>query len=188
MLLVLALFVAFGVRSLVPLPLLSDGHAIDLGTHTWLLTVGIPLYWLLATGQKLYEPAVIRGKVATVVGLLWTFGYLTGFLGLAIFIFQVKAYSRAIFFLFLVLAFAFVAVTRLSLAVIAKRTGRASADLRSVLIVGIGPEAVEVRTKLAAHRELGMRIVGHLPGPNPGPMAVNETVLLGALGDLKRIV
>ena len=33
MLLMLALFLAFGVRSLVPLPLLRDGLAIDLGTH-----------------------------------------------------------------------------------------------------------------------------------------------------------
>ena len=97
MLLVLALFFAVGIRSLVPLPLLSDGAAIDLGTHVWLLTVGIPVYWLLASGQKLYDPAAMRGKSSTVAALLWAFGYLTAFLGLAIFIFQVKAFSRAIF-------------------------------------------------------------------------------------------
>jgi hypothetical protein len=44
MLLVLALFLAYGVRSLAPIPMLQDGLAIDLPTHIWLLTVGIPAY------------------------------------------------------------------------------------------------------------------------------------------------
>jgi len=188
MLLVLALFFAVGVRSLVPLPLLSDGASIDLATHVWLLTVGIPAYWLLASGQKLYDPAAMRGRASTVAALLWAFGYLTGFLGLAIFVFQVKTFSRAIFFLFLVIGFLLVAGTRLTLVWLAKRTGRDSEDLRSVLIVGTGPEALDVRTKLAAHEELGMRVVGHLSGPNPAPMTIDEALLLGTLGDLKQIV
>ena len=31
-------------------------------------------------------------------------------------------------------------------------------------VVGTGPEAAEVRTKVALHEELGMRVVGHLDG------------------------
>jgi len=188
MLLVLALFLAFGVRSLVPLPLLTDGLSIDLGTHFWLLTVGIPVYWLLATGQKLYDPAAMRGRASTVAALLWAFGYLTAFLGLAIFIFQVKTFSRAIFFLFLAIGFVLVAATRLTLVWLSKRTGRDAEDLRKVLIVGTGPEAVEVRTKLDLHEELGMRVLGYLSGPNPAPIAIDETQLLGSLADLKQIV
>jgi exopolysaccharide biosynthesis polyprenyl glycosylphosphotransferase len=188
MLLVLALFAAFGVRSLIPLPLLADGIAIELGTHIWLLTVGVPVYWLLAGAQRLYDPAAMRARASTVAALLWTFGYLTGILGLAIFIFQVKTFSRAIFFLFLAFGFVLIATTRLTLGWLAKRTGRDSADMRNVLIVGTGPEAVEVRRKLKAHQELGMRVVGHLPGPNPAPLAIDESILLGSLHDLKRIV
>jgi len=188
MLLVLALLIAFGVRSLVSLPFLTDGLSIDLGTHIWLLTVGIPAYWLLAEWQKLYEPSAMRRKALTVAALLWAFGYLTGFLGLAIFIFQVKTFSRAIFFLFLVIGFLLLAATRVTLASLAKRTGSDSADMRNVLIVGTGPESFEVRTKLQAHDELGMRVVGHLPGPNPSPMAIDEALLLGTLSDLKQIV
>ena len=187
-LLVLALFLAFAVRSLVPLPLLTDGRTIDLGAHIWLLTVGIPVYWLLASGQRLYDPTAMRSKASTVVSLLWTFGYLATFLGLAIFIFQMKAFSRAIFFMFLGFGFVLLAVTRLTLAWRSKRTGRDAANLRSVLIVGTGPQAVEVRAKLRAHEELGMRVVGHLLGPNPAPMAIDETQMLGTLADLKRIV
>jgi exopolysaccharide biosynthesis polyprenyl glycosylphosphotransferase len=188
MLLVLALFIAFGVRSLVPLPFLTDGLTIDLGTHVWLLTVGIPVYWWLAWAQRLYDPAAMRGRASTVAALLWAFGYLTGILGLAIFIFQMKTFSRAIFFLFLFLGFVLLAATRVTLVWLSKRTGHSTDDLRNVLIVGTGPEAVEVRTKLKAHQELGMRVVGHLPGPNPAPMAIDEALLLGTLLDLKRIV
>jgi exopolysaccharide biosynthesis polyprenyl glycosylphosphotransferase len=188
MLLVLALFLAIAVRSLVPLPLLADGVAIDLATHVWLLTVGIPIYWLLASSQRLYDASAMRGRASTVAALLWTFGYLTAFLGLAIFIFQVKAFSRAIFFLFLVLGFCLLGVTRVTLVWLSKRTGRDTADLRKVLIVGTGPEAADVRAKLADHGELGMRVVGHLPGPYPAPMTIDEGLLLGSLKDLKQII
>jgi exopolysaccharide biosynthesis polyprenyl glycosylphosphotransferase len=188
MLLVLSLFLAFAARSLVPLPLLADGLAIDLGTHIWLLTVGIPVYLILAWGQRLYEPGAMRNKASTVAALLWAFGYLTAFLGLAIFIFQVKTFSRAIFFLFLAIGFLVLTATRLTLVWIDKRTGLDSADIRNVLIVGTGPEAAEVRAKVALHKELGMRVVGHLPGPNPAPMAIDETQLVGRLSDLKQIV
>jgi exopolysaccharide biosynthesis polyprenyl glycosylphosphotransferase len=188
MLLVLALFLAFAVRSLVPLPLLTDGLAIDLSTHFWLLSVGIPVYWILAWGQKLYDPSALRSKAATAAALLWSFGYLTGFLGLAIFVFQVKTFSRAVFFLFLAIGFVLLIATRLTLVWLSKRTGQNSADIRNVLVVGTGPEAADVRVKLEAHRELGMRVAGHLHGPNPAPMAIDESQLLGTLFDLKRIV
>ncbi len=188
MLLVLALFLAIGLRSLVPLPLLRDGLSINLGTHIWLLTVGIPVYWMLAWGHRLYDPSALRGRASTVTSLLWTFGYLTAVLGLAIFIFQVKTFSRAIFFLFLGIGFLSIAATRITLVWLSKRTGRDAADLRGVLIVGTGPEAADVRVKIRNHDELGMRVVGHLLGPNPAPMSIDETQVLGRLGDLKRIV
>src|SRR5262245_22720573 len=183
MLLVLALFLAFAVRSLIPLPWLSDGLGMDLNLHTWLLTVGVPVYWLLAYGHKLYDPTALRSKASTAAALLWVFGYLTAILGLAIFILQVKAFSRAIFFLFLLLGVILVTATRLAILWIAKHSGREAADVRKVVIVGTGPEALEMRAKLEAHTELGMRIVGHLPGPFPAPMSVEPEEVVGKLSD-----
>jgi exopolysaccharide biosynthesis polyprenyl glycosylphosphotransferase len=188
MLLVLALFLAFAVRSLIPLPWLSDGLGLDLPTHTWLLTVGVPVYWLLAYGHKLYDTTALRGKASTAAALVWVFGYLTAILGLAIFIFQVKSFSRAIFFLFLGLAFLLVVLSRIAILWLGKHTGRDAADVRKVLIVGTGPEALDIRTKLQAHDELGMRIVGHLPGPSPAPMTIEPELIIGRLEDLKQIV
>jgi exopolysaccharide biosynthesis polyprenyl glycosylphosphotransferase len=188
MLLVLALFIAYGIRSLAPLPLLENGIAISLNTHVWLLTVGIPVYWLLAYGQKLYDPAVMRGRAATAAALVWAFGYLTGFLGLAIFFFQAKTFSRAIFLLFLLTGFLLVVSVRIALVWLSRRTGRDAADIRNVVIVGTGPQAQEVRQKLLSHDELGMRIVGHLPGPHPAPMAIEPELVVGTLNDLKQII
>ena len=188
MLLVLALFLAFAARSLLPVPWLRDGIGVDLPTHTWLLTVGVPVFWLLAYGHKLYDPTALRGRASTAAALVWVFGYLTMILGLAIFVFQVKAYSRAIFFLFLALGLVLLIASRVTLAWLAKHTGRHAANLRSVLIVGTGAEALDVRTKVLSHLELGMKIVGHLPGPFPAPMAVEPEHVVGELGDLKRIV
>ncbi|HEX4823523.1 MAG TPA: sugar transferase [Candidatus Polarisedimenticolaceae bacterium] len=188
MLLVLALLLAFAVRSLIPFPWLRDGLGMDLPVHTWLLTLGIPIYWLLAYGHKLYDPTSLRGKASTTAALLWVFGYLTAILGLAIFIFQVKAYSRAIFFLFLGLGFLLVTATRIAILWFGKHTGRDAADIRNVVIVGTGPEALEMRAKLEAHNELGMRVVGHLPGPFPAPMSVEPEEVVGKLSDLKQIL
>jgi FlaA1/EpsC-like NDP-sugar epimerase len=188
MLLSLAFSSAFAVRALVPLPALRDGVGIDFNVHAWLLTIGIPLYWLLAWAHKLYDPAAIRGRSTMLLSMTKVFTYLTTILGLAIFLFQAKAFSRAVFFLFLAFGLVFVVVNRLALAAIAGRTRIDADDLRNVLVVGTGHEAVEVRTKLAVHRELAMRVVGHLTGPTPAPMAVDAGEILGSLSDLKRIV
>src|SRR5262249_37310098 len=69
-----------------------------------------------------------------------------------------------------------------------KHTGREAGDVRNVLIVGTGPEALEMRAKLEAHSELGMRVVGHLPGPFPAPMSVEPQEVVGRLEDLKQIL
>jgi exopolysaccharide biosynthesis polyprenyl glycosylphosphotransferase len=187
-LLSLAFSCAFAVRALVALPTLEDGSGIDFNDHIWMLSIGIPLYWLLAWGNKLYDFAAIRGRASTMLSLTWVFGYLTAILGLAVFLAQAKGFSRAVFFLFLAFGFVFILANRLALASLARRQGVASSELRNVLVVGTGPEAIEVRTKLAVHPELAMRVVGHLTGPAPAPMTVDPSEVLGSLHDLKRIV
>jgi exopolysaccharide biosynthesis polyprenyl glycosylphosphotransferase len=187
-LLSLAFSCAFTTRALVSLPSFGAGIGIDFNDHFWMLSIGIPLYWLLAWGNNLYDVAAIRGRASTLVSLTWVFAYLTTILGLAVFLFQAKAFSRAVFFLFLAFGFVFIFANRLALAALARRTGISSSELRNVLIVGTGPESIEVRTKLAVHRELAMRVVGHLTGPAPAPMTVDPGEVLGGLHDLKRIV
>ena len=187
-LLVLAFSCAFATRALIPALALHVDTGIEFNVHAWMLTIGIPLYWLLAWGHKLYEPAAIRGRASMLVSMAKVFTYLATILGLAIFLFQAKAFSRAVFVLFLAFGLLFLVANRLVLAMMARRTGAAAADLRNVLVVGTGPEAVEMRTKLAVHPEAGMRVVGHLTGPAPAPMTVEPGEVLGSLRDLKRIV
>jgi hypothetical protein len=187
-LLSLAFSCAFATRALVTLPTLEDGSGIDFNDHFWMLTIGVPLYWLLAWGHKLYEFAAIRGRASTVLSLTRVFAYLATVLGLAIFLAQAKGFSRAVFFLFLGFGFAFILANRLALAALARRQGVSSSEMRNVLVVGTGPESIEVRTKLAVHPEHAMRVVGHLTGPAPAPMTVDPGEVLGSLADLKRIV
>jgi exopolysaccharide biosynthesis polyprenyl glycosylphosphotransferase len=187
-LLSLAFSCAFAMRALVPIPVLRDGSGLDFNVHAWMLTIGIPLYWLLAWGHSLYEPASIRGRSSMLLSMTKVFVYLATALGLAVFLFQAKAFSRAVFFLFLVFGLLFVVLNRLALATLGKRTGVEAHELHDVLVVGTGLEAVEVRTKLATHRELAMRVVGHLTGPAPAPMAVEASEIIGGLQDLKRII
>jgi len=50
-LLSLAFSCAFTTRALVSLPSFGDGIGIDFNDHIWMLSIGIPLYWLLAWGK-----------------------------------------------------------------------------------------------------------------------------------------
>jgi exopolysaccharide biosynthesis polyprenyl glycosylphosphotransferase len=188
MLLVLAFSSAFAVRALVKLPILNDGLRIDFSSHAWVLTLGIPLYWLLAWGNKLYEAPTLRSRVSTLIGLLTVTVYLSGILGLAIFIFQAKSFSRAVFFMFLGFGLVYLAVARLVLVTFSGRAGAEASDVRRVLIVGTGPEAMDIRAKLEGHPEFVMRVVGHLPGPNPSPTSVDERTVVGTLSDLKTLL
>ena len=100
MLLSLAFSCAYAARAVVPWLASHDG-GIDFNVHAWMLTIGIPLFWLLAWAHKLYDPAAIRGRSSMVVSMAKVFTYLATVLGFAIFLFQAKAFSRAIFVLFL---------------------------------------------------------------------------------------
>jgi exopolysaccharide biosynthesis polyprenyl glycosylphosphotransferase len=187
-LLTLSFSCALSVRALAPLPTLADGSGLDVRDHFWMLTIGIPLYWLFAWGFKLYDPASVRRRASTFVSLVWVFTYLATVLGLAIFLAQAKGFSRAVFFLFLAFGFVFILANRLALAALARRQGVSSSEMRNVLVIGTGPESIEVRTKLAVHPEHAMRVVGHLTGPAPAAMTVDPGEVLGDLHDLKRIV
>ena len=73
------------------------------------------------------------------------FLYLGLLLGTAIFLFQAKSFSRAIFFLFLTLGFLLIAVERLLVRALAARGRRAEAATSNLLLVGINPDAIEIR-------------------------------------------
>jgi exopolysaccharide biosynthesis polyprenyl glycosylphosphotransferase len=58
---------------------------------------------------------------------------------------------------------------------------------REMLIIGAGPEAEAFANQVEGHRELGLRVMGHLTGPRDEETAVTRPVL-GQVDDIERIL
>ncbi len=179
-LLATAFVTAFAIRSLAPIPFLEEGIFIDLRLHTWLVTLGIPLYWFLANRGGLYDLSFRGTPFREILRALRVFTWLSALLGAAIFVLQLKETSRGVFFLFLALGFVSVVGLRLTLAGLSRRVDRVLISRRNVLVVGTGTRAREICQRIEAHPELGMRIVGHVLGPGETEVPSDLGVLGGA--------
>lgn len=182
-LLCLAFTLAFALRSFVPLPFTSAPAApLDLLSHVWLLFLSVPLFWVLAAQSKIYlepRPSTYLGLLRAVTQPLL---YLSLMLGTAIFLFQAKGFSRAVFFLFLAFTAVLVVSGKLFLKAAGNRT-RGELYRRNILIVGQNAEATRIRTKLESQGHLGVQVVGQLAGPGE-----EADLAMGTAADLKRLV
>ncbi|HEX5045292.1 MAG TPA: sugar transferase [Candidatus Polarisedimenticolaceae bacterium] len=184
LLLCLAFTLAYVVRSNLHLPFFNAPEsAIDLISHVWLLFMSVPLFWLLSAQAKLYSEPRPDGYFALLLAISRPLVYLALASGTAIFLFQAKTFSRAVFFLFLLFTAVFVVSGKLLLRVISHRS-RSGIYRRNILIVGINEEATRIRSKIECQAHLGLTVVGQLSGP--GEERLEEA--LGTATDLKRIV
>jgi exopolysaccharide biosynthesis polyprenyl glycosylphosphotransferase len=192
--LTLAFVVAYSVRAFAPLDFLprgflADGVTLVLSAHLWMLFLCIPAFWILASQAGLYSSLRSR-PIGTI---LWTaflpFLYLALFLGTAIFLFQKKSFSRAVFFMFLVLAYVFVISVRLVVRW-GQTRGRQGGQFhdRRVLIVGTSAQAIDIGRQLADHPDHALKLVGHLRGAGDGDGDPLGLAVVGDFRDLKRIV
>src|SRR5437867_5886921 len=183
----IAFVMAFWIRLLAPEWLRGSSSPIDFSVHFWVVPIAIPLLCLFASGAGLYtSPAAFSyGRLLASVARI--FVYLGSILGLAIFLFQAKSFSRAVLALFMGIGFLLIAGERALLKKMALRLGPRPADLRNVLIVGVNPEGREVKRKLQSSPDYGLRVAGYLRGPAEEDGG-EEALELGGLGDLKRIV
>lgn len=183
-----AFALAFAIRRFTPLPVLEQ-KTPDVAGHFWLLTMGVPVFLVIASAAGLYDPARIRSGSDAVSGLLKAFAGLALFLGTAIFVFQAKGFSRIIFFSFLALGIGLLGAGKAGLHAALRRSAAGERAGRAVLIVGTGPEAVEIRRRIEAHPEQGLRVVGHLRAAEESTEADPAAApVLGLLDDLKKIV
>jgi len=193
--LTLAFTAAYSLRAYLPLESLpggfplADGVTLVLSAHIWMLFLCIPVFWVLASQAGLYRS--LRSR--PIGNILWTaflpFLYLAMFLGTAIFLFQKKSFSRAVFFTFLVLAYLFVVAVRLAVrwAQTRERQG-GQFHYRRMLIVGTSEQAIDIGRQFATHAENALTLVGHLRGSGDVEGDPPGTTVLGGLDDLKRIV
>jgi exopolysaccharide biosynthesis polyprenyl glycosylphosphotransferase len=185
-LLCLAFVLAFLIRGYVPLPFLAPPSLLSFAVHFWLLAIAVPLFWALSRDTSQHRGASYLDELRCVATPVVYLGLL---LGTAIFLFQAKSFSRAVFFIFLLLAFPLIGVGRILLRFATSRLDSRQESLRNLLIVGLSDEAVEVRRRIESHPEYRMRVVGYLAGVNQNSdcrPAVDD--VLGTIDDLKRIV
>ena len=187
----IAFIASLWIRVLAPGILWGTPSPINLGDHFWALLITIPLNGLLSSAAGMYVNVATLSPGRTLGGIAKTYIYLISILGLAIFLFQAKSFSRAVFFLFMGLSFVLIASFRLLARRLLRRPSERQADVRNVLIVGVNPDAMEVRRKLERSPEYGFRVVGFLMGPGEpdSPEARGTPVpVLGTLANLRKIV
>ncbi len=189
LLLAAAFVLAFEVRSYLPLPFVEAPAPLSFAVHFWALAFAVPLFWALCNlngDRAVHVPTSVGGVLRSVLAPFIYFGLM---LGTAIFLFQAKSFSRAVFFLFLLFGLVLVSAGRLLFLIARRRASLQRQSSLNLLIVGIGDEALGVRRTIESHPEYGMSIVGHLAGPGEDDAGQREVrSLLGRLDDLKQIV
>ena len=184
----IAFLAAFWIRLVAPELLWNRSAPIDFAAHFWAILVAIPLHAFFASAAGLYASERPFSYNRLVVAVTKNFIFLGSVLGLAIFLFQTKSFSRSVFFLFIGIGFVFVAGGRLLLKVASRRREERLRDVRTVLIVGLNADARDVQQKLESHPEYALRVVGYLSGPGEQPVESETAPVLGTLDDLREIV
>jgi exopolysaccharide biosynthesis polyprenyl glycosylphosphotransferase len=185
--LILAFAVAFTIRSVAPLPLLAP-LPLEFAVHFWLPAVAVPLFWLFGARGGLYDPATLNTTWGILKAVLRPLLLLGAVLGLAVFLFQAKAFSRAAFFMFLAIAYVLLVSERLARRAATRRYTGPNLPTRNVIIVGAGAEALEARARILAHPEFALRVLGHVAVPGEAPAEEIASQVLGSMDDLKRLV
>ncbi|MEM9175650.1 MAG: undecaprenyl-phosphate glucose phosphotransferase [Myxococcota bacterium] len=155
--------------------------------YVWALAVIVPLFFVLFQTHGLYEArrmdsplgeasAVIR---ATVMGLL--------LLTAASFFARSYSYSRGVLGLFAVLAPTLVITLRSSIRFGLRRLRQRGLNLRYVVVVGSGPLAETVITRIGGRPDAGLRVLGVVSEGAIGGMVAGVPVI-GGLADLKAIL
>lgn len=170
----------------------ETGMPVPLGVpepepYVWALAVIVPLYFVLFQTQGLYAArrmdsplgeasAVLR---ATVTGLL--------LLTAASFFARNYSYSRGVLGLFAVLAPTFVISFRSSIRFVLRRLRQRGLNLRYVVVVGTGPLAETVVTRIGGRPDAGLRVLGVISEGGMGGLVAGAPVI-GGVADLKSIL
>ena len=170
----------------------DTGMPVPLGVpetepYVWALAVILPLYFVLFQTHGLYEArrmdsplgeasAVIR---ATAMGLL--------LLTAASFFARNYSYSRGVLGLFAVLAPTFVITLRSSIRFVLRRLRQRGLNLRYVVVVGTGPLAETIVSRIGNRQDAGLRVLGVVSEGAMGGTVAGAPVI-GSFADIKSIL
>ncbi len=159
----------------------------EIEPYVWALALIVPLYFVLFQSHGLYEARRMDSPLGEASAVLRA--TLTGLLLLtaASFFARNYSYSRGVLGLFAVLAPTFVIVLRSSIRFGLRRLRQRGLNLRYVVVVGTGPLAETVVTRIGGRPDAGLRVLGVVSeGGMGGPVA--GAPVIGGVADLKSIL
>jgi exopolysaccharide biosynthesis polyprenyl glycosylphosphotransferase len=183
-----AFAVAFALRTRFPIPFLGSPERPVLSGHIWMLFLALPLFWFLASYNGLDRSLTSKSHGRLVLASLRVFLYVGLILGTAVFVFQAKTFSRAVFFLFLLLASALVSANRLLARRLLQYRKRLERVRRNVIVVGTNPQALDVGRRILRAGDDALNLVGHVRSRGEARRVPAGITLLGEFDDLPRIV
>jgi exopolysaccharide biosynthesis polyprenyl glycosylphosphotransferase len=188
LLLCLAFFLAFGLRSEI-LPRLSrDLPGVSLSNLLWLLLLSIPTFHLLLRKGGVYKSLRTRSFLDLPVLLAKPIALGGLFLGAAIFVVQAKYFSRSLFGLFLGLFYVLLLLEKLLIRNFQRVARRRGFNFRNVLIVGINEGALRLADALGEERDFGFRVAGFVNGFGQEYIEADRYKVLGSVSDIPDIV
>ena len=138
----------------------SAGTVGELNNYIWLLLFAIPCWFILLNHFKLYESLRMRSNA----GIVWALFkvHVIGGMVLAAIIFMLDThnYSRLLFIYFLLSSFLTISAFKVAIKFLLNRIRYKGFNVRNILIIGTGPNALKMCELIHEHREWGLNLIG----------------------------
>ncbi|MDP8904235.1 MAG: sugar transferase [Chloroflexota bacterium] len=185
----LSAFVLFWLIATVRYDFLNASGALgNARTEPAALAAGYALLWVVALWfmglYRLRTHWSLRGEVVGIVRA----GVLVAFVSLSVLFLINEPHISRLFLLMLFVAQPVVTIgSRLVLRELLTWMRSRGYNSRQMLIVGAGPAAERFANEVERQRELGLRVMGHLPGPHDERPGVSRPVL-GSIDKIEEIM
>ncbi|MBW4057133.1 MAG: sugar transferase [Proteobacteria bacterium] len=163
----------------------AAGTVGELNNYVWILLFAIPSWFVLLNHFKLYESLRLRSSASIVWALVKVHVISGMLLASVIFMFDPHSYSRRLFTYFLLLSFLLISLSKVVIKVILHRFRLKGFNIRNILIVGTGQNALKMCGLINAHREWGLKLVGLISvADGDVSTAYNSVPVIGSINNL----
>lgn len=163
----------------------AAGTVGELNEYVWVLFFACPCWFILLTHFKLYESLRLRSN-ASIIWALFKVHVIGGML-LAAIIFAISphSYSRLLFISFLLLSFLLMCLAKILITVILHRFRLKGFNVRNILIIGTGQNALKMCELIYGHREWGLNLVGLISVADGDVVTTDNSVqVIGLINNL----
>jgi Undecaprenyl-phosphate glucose phosphotransferase len=159
-----------------------------LSFHLWVGAVLTPVALLVLRTFRLYRSARTMSLGHELFAVAQAIAVVTALVGLGSF-FARGELPRSVLLTFAGLAVAALWIERVAIRTALRAARRRGRNLRHVLIVGTGPQAIQLARKMTAHPDYGLAIKGLVaPSAVPSGQSVEGLPVVGTVSDLPALV